>query len=426
MLIVRKRFFHGWAVVAAVFLAGFASVVAFNPVLAVMMKPMAAEMGWSRGAIAGAMSAGSLASGGLALLVGPLMDKRGVRWPLALGVVVIGMCLIGVSQVTALWQFYLLFGLSRAISAGVVEMAASVAIANWFIAKRARAFGLATTGPRIGLAFMPPLALLLASALGWRGAWFGLGVTSWAIAVLPAILFIGRRPEDFGLAPDGRRAEEKSSPPSSQHVASPKPGALHAADGSWTAKDAVRSAPFWLLTAAQAVTMMASGGVNMHQLPHLTDRGIPTAIAVGVISSYAVWAMVGVLLWSYLAERFGVRPVLAAVSALSAVGVFILARVESVAAAYFYSAFYGLCFGGEMALFPLAWANYFGRASLGAINGLSRPIVMAFNAAGPVFAGWIFDSTGSYWVSFVVFIIVFLVGAALIFVARPARSASGR
>ena len=379
---------------------------------------MAAEMEWSRAAIAGAMSAGSLASGGLALVIGPLMDKRGARWVMAVGIAVMAACIIGVSQVAALWQFYLLFGASRAISAGIVELAASVAIANWFVTKRARAFGLATTGPRIGLAFMPPLALLLASELGWRGAWFGLGITAFAIGILPTILFVGRRPEDFGLVPDGNPASQQTALSSSQPLSPRKPAA---ADSSWTVKGALASAPFWLLTAGQAMTMMASGGVNMHQLPHLTDQGIPPAVAVGAVSSYAIWAMVGVLGWSYLAERFGVRPCLAIILALSAVGVFILARVDSVAMAYIYSAFYGLCFGGEMALFPLAWANYFGRASLGAINGISRPIVMTFNAAGPLFAGWIYDTTGSYWISFLVFIISFLVGSILIFASRPAR-----
>lgn len=424
MLIVRKRFFHGWAVVAALFLAGFASVVAYNPVLAVMMKPMAAELGWSRAAIAGAMSVGSLASGGLALVVGPLMDRKGARWALALGAAVTGMCLIGVSQVAALWQFYLLFGLSRAISAGVVELATAVAVANWFVSQRARAFGLATTGPRLGLACMPPLALLLASGLGWREAWVGLGITAWAIGILPTILFIGRRPEDFGLLPDGKPGRHQSS--SSQPFPSPKAARIQETDISWTAKRALGTAPFWLLTIGQAIAMMASGGVNMHQLPHLTDRGIPPAVAVGAVSSYAIWAMVGVLAWSFLAERWGARPCLTVILALSAVGVFILAKVNSVATVYFYSAFYGLAFGGEMALFPLIWADYFGRASLGTIKGISRPVVMTFNAAGPFFAGWIYDSTGSYWLSFLVFIIAFLVGAVLIFASRPARPSSAK
>ena len=79
-----------------------------------------------------------------------------------------------------------------------------------------------------------------------------------------------------------------------------------------------------------------------------------------------------------------------------------------------------------MALFPLAWADLFGRASLGTIKGISRPVVMAFNAGGPFFAGWIYDGTGSYWIAFLVFIISFLVGAALIFISRPVRPSIAR
>lgn len=400
-------------------MVGFAEVVAFNPILALMMKPMAAETGWSRTAIVGALSVGSIASGAVSLVIGPILDRKGARWVLALGIAVMGICLISISQVTALWQFYVLFGLNRAISAGIVELSISVAIANWFVKKRSRAIGIATTGPRIGLACIPPLALLFMSWSDWRGAWVGLGLTSLVIGILPAVLFIGRRPEDFGMLPDGDPGYQKAGPTSFQHRSPLKAANVVKTDRSWTVKKAVGSMPFWLLTAGQAIVTLASGGVNMHQLPHLTDRGIAPAIAVGAISSYAIWAMVGVLSWSFLAEKWGARRCLTVSLFLSAVGVFVLSRVESVAMAYFYSAFYGLMFGGEMALFPLAWADYFGRASLGTIRGISRPIVMVFNAGGPLFGGWIYDTTGSYWIAFLVFIIAFLVGAVLIFTSRP-------
>ncbi|MDO8635738.1 MAG: MFS transporter, partial [Dehalococcoidia bacterium] len=247
MLIIRKRFFHGWAIVAALFLVGFAEVVTFNPVLAVMMKPMAAEMGWSRTAIVGALSAGSVVSGGVALIVGPILDRRGARGTLVLGIAIMGLCLIGISQVTALWQFYMLFGLARAISAGIVELAISVTIANWFINKRARAFGIATTGPRIGLACIPPLALLLMSGMGWRGAWVGLGITTWLMGILPAVLFLGRRPEDFGLVPDGHTNRQRALPPDSQHSHSLKVENIKETERSWTVRNAVGSMTFWLL-----------------------------------------------------------------------------------------------------------------------------------------------------------------------------------
>lgn len=391
-------------------------MAAYNPVLAVLMKPMASDMGWSRAAISGAMSAGSLASGPLSLLVGPLVDKRGTRWVLAVGVGVMGLSIIGVSQVAALWQFYLFFGLSRAISAGIVEMATSVAVANWFIRRRARAMGFSATGPRIGLAFFPPLALWLMSWAGWRGAWIGLGVFAWAIAIVPIVLLVGRRPEDFGLGPDG----DSAAPPVRPALSRSGVSLQGVQERSWRVREAVGSGHFWLLTASQALTMMASGGVNLHQLPHLTDRGIPMGVAVGAIASYAIWAMVGVLAWSFLTERIGVRLCLAADLALAAAGVFILARVDSIGLAYFYSAFYGLSFGGQMALFPLAWADYFGKASLGTVRGVSWPIIMVFNASGISFAGLVYDSTGSYWIAFMVFIISFLVGAVLIFASRPA------
>jgi MFS family permease len=132
--------------------------------------------------------------------------------------------------------------------------------------------------------------------------------------------------------------------------------------------------------------------------------------------------MVGVLGWSFLAERIGVRLTLGVNLAMGAVGVFILANVEAVLLAYFYSFFYGICFGGQMALFPLAWADYFGRESLGTIRGLSRPITMVFNALGPFLAGWLYGRTTNYQSTFQIFIASYVLGSILVFISRSPHS----
>ena len=137
------RWYYGWAIVGVAFLVSFAQVGAHNPPLGFFMRPMQAEFGWSRGQISAAAGIGSLGGGLFAALLGPYIDRRGTRSLLVLAGLALGLGLALLFLINALWQYYLIYGLSRALSVGAMELALGVAVANWFIAKRARAMGLA-------------------------------------------------------------------------------------------------------------------------------------------------------------------------------------------------------------------------------------------------------------------------------------------
>jgi cyanate permease len=84
---------------------------------------------------------------------------------------------------------------------------------------------------------------------------------------------------------------------------------------------------------------------------------------------------------------------------------------------------YGIGMGGTSVLAEVIWANYFGRISLGRIRGMGSLITHAFAAAGPPFFGFLFDATGSYSLSFSIFIGL-LFASALVKKVSDARRAS--
>jgi hypothetical protein len=67
----------------------------------------------------------------------------------------------------------------------------------------------------------------------------------------------------------------------------------------------------------------------------------------------------------------------------------------------------------------VAYANYFGRRSLGAIRGATEPFVTLGGAIGAVTSGVIFDITGSYHIAFTVFSGVGLAAILPLLMARP-------
>jgi MFS family permease len=88
-----------------------------------------------------------------------------------------------------------------------------------------------------------------------------------------------------------------------------------------------------------------------------------------------------------------------------------------------YSGLFGFSLGGILVVPPVAFADYFGRESLGAIRGVTEPFTSFGQAIGALGAGAIFDITGSYEFAFMSFAIFAGFTALLLLTARPPRHA---
>jgi MFS-type transporter involved in bile tolerance (Atg22 family) len=80
-----------------------------------------------------------------------------------------------------------------------------------------------------------------------------------------------------------------------------------------------------------------------------------------------------------------------------------------------------MAFGAQLPLNQTAFPDYFGRWTVGAIRGITAPVQFGLNAFGPLIASIAFDRTGSYDEVFLVFVVMLLLGAALIAMAPPPK-----
>ena len=69
-------------------------------------------------------------------------------------------------------------------------------------------------------------------------------------------------------------------------------------------------------------------------------------------------------------------------------------------------------------LLPIAWADYFGRASYGAIRGIALPMQVLAQACGPLGSGILRDATGDYRMSLAVFAVLSGSSVAVALLAR--------
>ena len=63
--------------------------------------------------------------------------------------------------------------------------------------------------------------------------------------------------------------------------------------------------------------------------------------------------------------------------------------------------------------------RYYGRNSFGSIFGVFRACLSPFSFLAPVYAGWIYDQTGSYTKAFIQFTVLLLIASTSLLFIRP-------
>lgn len=408
-------FFYGWIIVVIAMVAGFFASGVSNVTMAVVLKPISEDLGWSRSVTSAAITLGSFGGGLLSPLFGPVADRYGPRVLLPLGGILVGLLSIGVSQSTAPWQFYATFIPARALTefmlCGVVPY---TAIANWFYAKRPRAMGLVAMSTPLGSAAMTLIYQFLVTDYGWRSAFLALGLALLILVVVPAAIFLRRQPEDLGMYPDGVAPTLHSEAIS----AAATPTAVEA-ERSWTRAEAVQTSALWLLVASVFLASLGTGGIAFHTVAYFTDVKISPAVAAGAVSVMALSGAFGNGIWGALAERLSPRSLSVTATALSAASVALLMHVDSPLTAYLFGILFGInARGGTAVLTQIMLAHYFGRRSFGAISGVLEPFHKGGLGVGALVAGVAFDWSGNYRAALLFFLTSYLLSALLVFFAR--------
>ncbi|MDP2948045.1 MAG: MFS transporter [Chloroflexota bacterium] len=377
---------------AVIFLTGMASSLWMNSSLSVLVKPITDEFHWRRSVFSGASTVGTLLGGVLALYIGTSIDRFGAKWVLFIGFLVTGVLFLLLSQVHGIALFFAILILGRLILQGIINVADAVVVPKWFIVQRGRATAIAALGPRLGTGVLPFISQTITNSFSWRAAAASIGLLAWGITLVPVLLWLKRRPEDLGLAPDGKPVGEHGP------AQSVKPTlARHRwSDTNYTLREVLHFRGFYVLVVGFTLSQFVSTGINFNLLPLLTDEGVSTTQAVTVVSVWSLAAIPSTILGGFLAERFPHRFVLVGIFAGLTAGTYLLTLAHSFAFGLLFAVLHG-SFSGAMALYQtLTFADYYGRASLGAIRGFLTVFFMLANSLGPLAATMVFDTTGSY------------------------------
>ena len=424
--------FYGWWLVGlSSFMLTLMSLTVFQG-LGIMLVALERRYGWSRTALSGAFSLARVEGAILGPIEGVLVDNIGTRRMVLIGYTMMGLGFIWLSQIDYLARLGLLKALSFSslderlihfygaymfvsLGTGLGGWLALIAMVNnWFNRRRSFAMASAMSGIHIGGLLVPVLAVAI-ERFEFRGAALGIGVLL-LVVVGPAVKIIRNRPEDMGLAPDG-----DSNPAQASHMED-RQRASHIEDvePEFTAMQAVKTPAFWMLTIAQVASSVAIVTLALHLVPKLTDTGMSPTAAAFVQTAYTLVALPAQFVSGYLAERLPKTLMIAFFLFLQGMGILVIALFDSVAMAYVFALMYGIGFGGRSPLTTAIRGDYFGRKAFATIMGISQlPMNIAMIFA-PLFAGYMFDTTGTYIVPFTTFAVLSFMGAVLmLFVRKP-------
>ncbi len=390
---VKKKpaFFYGWWIVASCFLMAVytAGVVGWG--FTAVFEPIKNEFGWTAAQVAFSSSLRGMETGLFAPIVGFLVDRFGPKAVMFAGGIFTGLGLILMGRVDSLFMFYVA---SMLIALGLSLCSANalqVAVASWFHRRVSFALGLMSCG--FGFSgLIIPLAVLVVDRFGWRlgEIYFGIGMF---VIILPLSLLVRRRPEDYGLLPDG----DTEAPPDAAAHAHEHPVQKADAEKGVPVRQVLASRTFWFIAIAMSAQHLIVGGVSTHVMPYLSSIGISREVAGFVASGIPIASVLGRFSFGWLGDRMSNKKLTVFGFAILAGGMFCFANAS--AGLFIIGIFlllFGTGFGGTNTMRAVLPRTYFGMKGYGTYLGLVMGVGTVGSMIGAPLAGYIYDTTGSY------------------------------
>jgi MFS family permease len=356
-------------------LLGLATIGAYGTVyyaIGVLIPTIAADSGWSAGALSGAFSLATLGQGAIALLSGRLLDSHGSRPVLLPSLAGGALLLLLASLAREQWQFVICWATGgAAVGGGLFYNVTMPVTARIYPERRATAFSVLTLLGALASPIFYPVAGRLSDAWGWRTALQAL-VALTVVCVAPAAIFVRSRPA---------------------HISAQRHAVREIKTALW--EPVVYRA---LLVFGLAA--LANSALLLHQVSAMRAAGLSIGLASGFAGARGAFQIPGRLLLTPLTSRLGVRGTIGACYALAATAALALLiavfGLDAKAMALYFSVVGGMSLGLLSPLNGLFQVEAFGEARLGTLTGVAVIVTSIAAALGAFLMGLALDLTGSY------------------------------
>ena len=415
----RDSYGNRWTVIAGGLIVQIilGTVYAFS----VFVKPLEIEMGWSRSTTQWAFSVALVSFAIVMIPAGRLQDRIGPRKVASIGGVLLGISfLLGALLVAPdrPWALYLTYGIIGGAGIGFAYVCPIAAAVKWYPDKKGLITGLAVAGFGAGALFfagpasvllLPPggegealgLGQILLVGLGLsKGTGFGIGWKAFfvlhglvaGVAVLLGASLLRNPPEGWkppGWKPDPAVVKAQRDVEWKEMLSRPLACML------WITF--IFGATSGLLAIGQWKPMMGSILGARTFAPEWMGSFGRFIEPVGIL---AIFNAIGRVVWGKVSDIIDRPRAMMLMYLGQGLAFMMLACIDSVLAVFVASAWVGLNFGGNFALFPSATADYFGAKNFGMNYGFIFTAYGVAGILGPAVGGVLFDVTEEYVLAF--------------------------
>jgi len=389
------------------------------------VKPLTDAFGWSRAQVSLGFSFARLEGGLEGPFVGIATDKLGPRVVCLAGFILLGLGFIAMYYVNSLWMFYVVWLIgSTGYNMGVTHPL-ETALANWFVRRRGFMLALMWLGQCFSGPTMVPFMMWLLIKYGWQDTFLYAGVATILIGVPLSWFFIKpRRPEYYGWLPDGKKVGKEIALDTEATINKGVEYAAEREEVEFTVRQAMRDKTFWILAASVSLRGITHAALTVHAIPFLLDRGTNPMVAAAAVGTIILARLPTQLLFGRLVDHvpkgqlryWGMLG-----PAIEALGLFFLIKATSMSWIWVYVVLSGLGQGTTGVITALLRGRYWGRKAYATIRGIMLPFSTCAGMIGPVYAGWTYDTTGSYTTAFTILLILTTISVVVMFFASPPK-----
>ena len=356
-------------------------------------------------------SAGLLTFAIVMIMAGRWQDQHGPKKIASIGGLLLGAGYILASFTgTSYIAMIILIGVLGGAGIGMAYVCPIAACVKWFPDIKGLITGLAVAGFGAGAFIFVKMA----------GAWMhlidskGVNGTFLVFGIIFLIFVIGG-------------AQLLSNPPAGWTPENWTPPAQ--ADGTTgsvkdlTQSEIIKTSQFWMIW----ISFVFSAGCGLMVIKCLKnfgvlEGGLTPAVAGSALGLLALFNGLGRIVWGTMSQKITAKGSVIVMCLLQGVMMFFLLGMGSSSATLAIAACWiGFNFGGNFALFPLLTLENFGAKNLGANYGAVFSAYGVGGILGPVMAGMVWDSMGTFKIAFIVAGIACVLAAGISVILKPPK-----
>ena len=389
-----SRVFYGWYIVAAGFLMLFFQSGARYS-FGIMFKPMIAEMGWDRTSISAVYFLNMVFFALSLIVAGRLYDRYGPRGVILVSTVLVAAGYMCTALVRSLWHFYLFYGILTAIGTGGVSVPMIAAMmSKWFARRRGLAISLAISGNCLGQFILVPIINQLVIHYNWRISYLIIGILILIGNTLLVFAVIKDDPAKSGL-------EACGYPNNAPAIDLQNEAGSINGQKDLNLQQAMKTASFWLFLTFMFVCGSGDFLVVAHLVPLVTDSGVSPTTAANMMAWFGLLSMGGILIAGPASDHIGNKIPIALTFALRLLLFLMILKYQNTLVYYIFAAGFGFTFLITAPLTTTLVGRLYGFSHVGLISGFITTIHHLGGGFWAYMGGWLFDTTGSYQIAFV-------------------------